>query len=309
MRTCRSLVGVALAGVLAACSSGTGGGDGVDNGLPGAASKSTPAAEVVAAENVWGDIARQIAGSALTVTSIISRPDQDPHEYESTLGDAALVAHARLVIRNGAGYDTFADKLLTAASGSGRSVLTVADVVGVHGSGANPHLWYRPSYVAATAHAIADAMGRIVPGQVPVLQRNLATFLAGEDKVQQVVAHIRAAHAGDYIAYTEPVAAYLTQDAGLRLGIPASYARAIEEGTDPSPLDDAAFKAALAGHKVRVLLYNGQVTDAATADAKRTAEKNGVPVVAVTETLPPALPDFQSWQLAQARALQAALGG
>lgn len=305
----RMLPAAVMAVVLTACGSGRGTGDGVDNGLPGGATQAKPAVDVVAAENVWGDIARQIAGTALTVTSIISRPDQDPHEYESTLGDAASVAHARLVIRNGAGYDTFIDKLLTTAPGSGRAVLTVADVVGVHGSGANPHLWYRPAYVASTARALADAMGRIAPGRVPLLQRNLAAFLAGESRVADVVARIRAKYAGEYIAYTEPVAAYLTQDAGLRLGIPASYARAIEDGTDPSPLDDAAFKQALAGHKVRVLIYNGQVTDPATADAKRVAEKNGVPVVGVTETLPPAQPDFQSWQLAQARALLGALGG
>ena len=50
------------------------------------ASRSTPAQragaalQVVAAENFWGSIAQQLAGSKVAVTSIIVNPDTDPHD-------------------------------------------------------------------------------------------------------------------------------------------------------------------------------------------------------------------------------------
>ena len=307
----RLLPWLAAVAVLAAgCTSGGGAGNGgLDNGLPGRTSGAARSAEVVAAENTWGDVTAQIAGPALSVASIVDSPDEDPHEYESTVGDAALVAHARLVVRNGAGYDTFVDKLLGSGRSGHRAVVTVADVVGLKGTGVNPHLWYRASYVAAAARAITDQLIRIAPGDAATFRRNLATLLAGERRVTDVVAQIRARHAGEKVAYTEPVAAYLVQDAGLELGIPGSYPRAIEEGSDPSPLDDARFKHALAERSVRVLLYNAQVTDSSTQDVKRLAAKHGVPVVGVSELLPPAQPDLPSWQLSVAEQLLRALDG
>ena len=41
---------------------------------------------VVAAENFWGSIASQLGGDHVTVTSIITNPDTDPHDYEPTAG-------------------------------------------------------------------------------------------------------------------------------------------------------------------------------------------------------------------------------
>ncbi|HJQ42426.1 MAG TPA: zinc ABC transporter substrate-binding protein [Jatrophihabitantaceae bacterium] len=307
------LAAVAAAAMLAGCSSGSGGsGDGLDNGLQGSgtgAAKSGGHPQVVAAENMWGNVAAQLAGSAVSVTSIIDSPDEDPHEYESTVDDAALVAHARLVIRNGAGYDTFIDKLISADSPAQRKVLTVATVVGAKGDNVNPHLWYQPSYVSAAARAIANDLARIVPSAAATFQRNLANLLAGEQQVTDVIAQIRAKYAGKKVAYTEPVAGYLVKDAGLKLGIPVSYTRAIEEGTDPSPLDDATFKHALSAHQVSVLLYNSQVADSTTEDLKKLATQAGIPIVGVTETLPPSQPNLQTWQATQARELLAALGG
>jgi zinc/manganese transport system substrate-binding protein len=312
IRLAASAVAVVL--LASACSSSGGGSSGgVDNGLPGAGSSGgtttggTP--QVVVAENMWGNVAEQIAGSAVRVTSIIDNPDDDPHEYESTVDDAALVAHARLVIRNGAGYDTFIDNLISADSPANRAVLTVSDLVGVKGTDVNPHLWYKPSYVVTAARAIAADLARIAPASTATFQRNLAAFLTGEQKVSDVIAQIRAKYAGAKVAYTEPVAGYLVDDAGLKLGIPLSYTRAIQDGTDPSPLDDAAFKHALSAHQVKVLLYNPQVTDATSEDLNKLAKKDGVPIVGVTETLPPSQPNLQTWQVAQARELLAALGG
>lgn len=264
---------------------------------------------VVAAENFWGNIAAQIGGSLVRVVSIISNPNTDPHEYQSNLQDGVAIHKADVVIINGAGYDGFMGKLLS-SSGGGAAVLTVAKIVHVTGSNPNPHLWYDPSYVDTAATAIEAELAKQEPAGASTFAANLAKFKAAEQsQVVSVIDEIKAKYAGDAIAYTERVPGYLIQQAGLHLGTPASFSQAVEDGSTPSPADNAAFEGAITGHKVKVLLYNSQVTDAETVHLKQLAASSGVPVVGVAETMPPSAANFQTWQADQARELLKALGG
>jgi len=88
------------------------------------------AISVVAGENFWGSIALQLGGSKANVQSVVTDPNADPHEYESSANDARAFAEARLVILNGAGYDDWGKKLLAANQASGRRVLILADLLG-----------------------------------------------------------------------------------------------------------------------------------------------------------------------------------
>ena len=146
-----------IALVAAACSRTTDAGAGNNLPVTLGATSHAPAGKlgVVAAENFWGDIARQIGGDTVQVTSIISDPNTDPHQYESSARDGAAIAGASLEIQNGAGYDEFINKLLAATPKSHREVLDVATVVGA-GHDANPHLWYSPDYVLKAAQASGD---------------------------------------------------------------------------------------------------------------------------------------------------------
>jgi zinc/manganese transport system substrate-binding protein len=315
LRPRHMLVTAALAGpvallALSACSSSADKDAG--NNLPNAPLTATSAANgklgVVAAENFWGNIAQQIGGDRVQVTSIISDPETDPHEYETNARDGAAIAGASFVIENGAGYDSFVDKLLKASPKSDREVLTVADVVGAKGD-VNPHLWYNPAYVTQAAQAIEAQLAKEDPANAATYQANAARFDAGEQQVLDVIDQIKAKHAGDKIAYTERVPGYLIEAAGLQLGTPASFSQSIEDGNDPSPADNAAFQLALKRHTVKALLYNAQVTSPTTQKLKSLAKSSGVPVVGVTETLPLNEKDFQTWQADQARALFTALGG
>jgi zinc/manganese transport system substrate-binding protein len=241
------------------------------------------------------------------VTSIITDPNTDPHEFESNVQDAAAIQDAKVVIINGAGYDDFMAKLIAAGGSTNHSDITVADLVGAT-SDSNPHLWYNPDYVTKAAQAIESEFAKQRPNDAKTFRANLATFLKGEQQVRDVIAQIKAKYAGTKVSYTEPVPGYLVDAAGLVLGTPASFTRALEDGRDPSPADSAAFENALKSHTVQVLLYNNQVTDSETTRLKALATSGGVPVVGVSETLPPN-EDFQTWQASQARALLAALGG
>ncbi len=299
------VLGVLAAGALAACGAGSGGNV---NDLPGSSTGDTRGRiGVVAGSNVWGDVARQIGGDRVAVTSILSDPNVDPHEYESSVTDAAAVADARLVVVNGLGYDDFVGRLLSAGHRKDLTRLTVANLVGA-AKDANPHLWYDPGYVATAARAIEQALAAAEPENAATFRANLTAFLAGQQGVTDVIAKIRAEHAGAAVGYTEPVAGYLVQAAGLRLGTPAGFSKSLEDGTDPSPVDAAAFESALRHRKIAALLYNSQVTDAETERLTKLARDSGVAVVPVTETLPKGK-DVQTWQAEQARALLTALGG
>jgi zinc/manganese transport system substrate-binding protein len=263
---------------------------------------------VVAAENVWGNIAAQIGGTHVSVTSIITDPKADPHTYETDPRDAAAISGAAMVIENGAGYDDFIDRLLSTNSNAQRDVLNLARTVGLGGGNPNPHLWYDPGYVTRAATAIADHLASHDAADAGAFHGNLRTFLTAYQPYIDTLNTIRSKYRDDPIAYTERVPGYLVQDAGLRLATPASFAQAIEDGNEPSPGDTAAMNAAISQRLVKVLLYNSQVSSPATEMVKSLAAQSGVPVVGVSETIPGSEPTMQRWQIDQAEAILAALG-
>jgi zinc/manganese transport system substrate-binding protein len=264
---------------------------------------------VVAGENMWGDIASQIGGSHVHVTSIITDPNTDPHVYESDPQDAAEIDNAQLVIVNGAGYDDFVTKTLASDASTTRRVVTGQTVLGVTGSNPNPHFWYWTARLPLVATAISDQLSVIDPKDATAFAAGAQRFDRTLSPLLGVISTIKARYAGTPIAYTERVPGYLIQAAGLTLGTPASFSQAVEDGTDPSPQDTATFDAAITGHTVKVLLYNSPVVDTQTTRIKALATSAGVPIVGVSETLPPSYPTLQAWQLAQDRALLSALGG
>jgi zinc/manganese transport system substrate-binding protein len=261
---------------------------------------------VVAAENVYGDIAQQIGGPHVHVTSILSDPNADPHLFEPGSGNALAVATAAVAIQNGVGYDAFMTKLEHAAPNAKRSVLTIADVLGVSGREANPHLWYDVPDLGRIAGAIAGALERADPAHGKSYRAGLARFDASIGPLRRAVAQISASFPGSAVAYTEPVPGYLIDAAGLKNLAPSTFTRAIEDGTEPSPQAFAAMNALMTQRRVRVLLYNTQAVSPITASVRDAAARARIPVVGVTELLPPHR-SFQQWQLAQVRQLAAAL--
>ena len=262
---------------------------------------------VVAAENVYGNIAAQIGGPDVSVTSILTNPNADPHLFQPGTATGLAVAQARVVIENGLDYDAFMTKLENASPSKSRLVVTMADVLGIHGKDANPHLWYDVPRLDRIAGAIAGALSQADPAHAAAYRKGAVRFIASLQSLRREVASIRGRFGGDFVAYTEPVPGYLITAAGLRNLAPASFTRPIEEGTEPAPAAVAAMDALVAHHRIRVLLYNSQAVSPITANLRAAAKGAGIPIVPVSETLPPGL-TFQRWQLAQARALAAALG-
>jgi zinc/manganese transport system substrate-binding protein len=262
--------------------------------------------DVVASTNVYGDITAQIGGAHVGVTSVLSDPNADPHLFEPGTQNGLAVAQAKVVIQNGAGYDDFMGRLESASPSSGRVVVTIADVLGVHGRDANPHLWYDVPRLPRIAGAIAAGLEEADPKHAAAYRDGLDRFVKSLRLLDEEVRRIRTRYAGRPIAYTEPVPGYLVAALGLRNLAPASFTRAIQNGSEPPAEAVASMNALIAGHRVDVLLYNSQAVSPITLRVRAAAQQAGIPVVGVTETLRPHL-TFQQWQLDQARSLQRTL--
>ena len=263
-----------------------------------------PRPSVVAAENFYGDIARQIGGDRVDVASILSNPDQDPHLFETTPTIVRQIAAARIVIFNGADYDAWMDKLLKAAPRVGRTVLAVAELVNKK-AGDNPHLWYDPATMPTVARALADAFSKADPAHATDYAARLETLLASLERIGGKVEEIRAKYAGVAITATEPVFGYMASALGLRVRN-ERLQMAVMNDTEPSARDIAAFEQDLKEHRVRVLLYNKQTGTKLTQRMLEIARRAKIPVVGVTETEPMGM-TYQDWMLMQLAELQNAL--
>lgn len=262
--------------------------------------------QIVAAENFYGDVAAQIGGSHVAVTSILSNPDDDPHLFESSASTARSLATADIVIYNGVDYDPWMDKLLSASTNDKRKVVVVADVTG-HKSGDNPHLWYEPKTLPAVAATVAMALESGDPANAVDYSANLQKFIAAWDKVVAGAADIKTQFAGTTVTATEPVFGYMAEAMGLTV-INNDFQIAMMNDTEPSPKDVAAFEDSLKSGAVKILFYNSQVTDDTTTRLLVLAKAGNVPVVGVTETMP-AGKTVQTWFSDEIAAVHAALAG
>lgn len=264
--------------------------------------------EVVGAENFYGDMLGRIGGDLVSATSILSDPNVDPHTYETNSQSAAAVAGARLVVENGLGYDAFVDRLIAASPRSDRVVVNVGSLLGLS-LGADPHVWYDPTTMPRVARAVEAEMARLDSANASAYQANLSRYLDSLAPLAAEVAAVRAAHAGEAIACTEPVPDYLAGALGLRVLTPPNFAKAIEDGTDPAPADVAAMRDLLTGHAVKLLLYNTQATSPVTDSIRALAVQSGIPVVGVSETMPASAGSFAAWQVGQLDQIANALSG
>lgn len=264
---------------------------------------------VVAAENFWGSIAAQLGGDRTCVNSIIVNPDTDPHDYEAKPADARLIAGARYVIVNGAGYDPWAPKLLSANPAQGRTVLTVGDFVGKK-AGDNPHMWYSPTYVDQVIDKITSDLESLDSRDASFFDQQKTRYktVALKD-YSDTIATIKQKYHGTPVGATESIFSYLAESLSLGLLTPSGYLKAISEGTDPTAADKAAVEQEIATRSIKVFVFNSQNSTPEVVSLVNKARAQNIRVVQITETLTPTNLSFQDWQTEQLKALLVALGG
>lgn len=262
---------------------------------------------VVAAEDFWGSIARQLGGEHVEVKSVIDDPETHAHDYEPRPSDGAAFATAKVAIINGIGYDPWANELLEANPSSGRKVVNVADIVGVK-EGGNPHQWYSPRSVERVIDAVTDALKQAAPPNAAYFDTQRQVFRAEKLKrYNELRGQIKAQFEGTPVGATESVFAPLAEDLGLKVLTPLTFQDAIAEGEDPTAADKATVDKQITGKQIKVLVYNSQNSTPDVAALLDKAKKAGIPVTTVTETPNPKGASFQDWQVAQLESLAGTL--
>ncbi len=255
---------------------------------------------VVASTDVWADIATTVGGDAVTVTAIIADPAGDPHSYQATAKDAAVLRSAELVISNGGGYDPFVDQVL---GGDGQRRVVAVDQ---HPETENEHVWYDLPTVAQVAGEIAAQLSQLRPAAKATFIANADAFDRKLDELEGRVSDLGTLYGGTEVAATEPVAHYLLADAKLADATPAEFVEAVEEETDPPAGAVADTQRLIDDRKVALLVHNPQTETPVVADVIARARAAGVPVVEMTETLPDGQ-DYLTWIGNQIEALAAVL--
>jgi zinc/manganese transport system substrate-binding protein len=261
---------------------------------------------LVAAENFYGNVAQQIGGDRVSVTSILNSPDQDPHLFEVSPAIVRQIAAAQIVVYNGADYDPWMEQLLAVTPRPGRVVIVAADLVDKK-AGDNPHIWYDPATMPAVARALAAALTAADPARKDDYAARLKTFLASLEPLNEKLAAIRSKYAGVTVAASEPVFGYVA--AALKLQMRNErFQLAVMNDTEPSARDVAAFEHDLRTHQVRVLFYNKQASDKLIQRLVDLARASNIPVVGVTETCPPGM-SYQDWMMSELDDTEKALAG
>jgi zinc/manganese transport system substrate-binding protein len=266
--------------------------------------------QIVAAENFWGSLVSQLGGNRTSVTSIVSDPNADPHEYESNSVNAQAIATASLVIVNGAGYDDWALRLIAAGNNQNQKVLNVADLLGKK-AGDNPHFWYSPTYVNQTVHKMYTDIVSIDSANAAYFSQQYASLNVSLGPYNSRINEISQNFAGKRVASTENIFEYLAAAAHLDLISPPAFMRAVAEANDPSPGCIAVFQSQLLNPaspgNATILVYNAQTVTPLTQQMKSEAASHGIPIVAVTETIQPSNVRFQDWMYAELLQLENAL--
>ena len=259
---------------------------------------------IVAAENFYGDVAGQIGGSDVAVTSILSNPDVDPHLFEVSPSVARAVAGARVVIANGIGYDPWLLSLLSASRRRGRKIIVVANLVG-RKPGDNPQIWYDPKTMLALARSLEQTFAAEDPAHASAYASRLRQFEASIAPIESKIALLRRKLAGTKVTATEPVFGYMFAALGMEV-LNRSFQGAVMNNTEPSASDVAAFENDLRFRRVALLVYNSQASDPIAERMERIARQAGVPVVGASETEPPGM-TYQAWMLSELDAVSRAL--
>ena len=156
----------------------------------------------------------------------------------------------------------------------------------------------------AVARAITADLIALAPSHASAFRANLKRFLASLEPWTEAIAAFKAAHHDVTAATTEPVADYLLGAMGISIETPWRFQADIMNGVDPAPQDVATEQHLFVEKEVDVFCYNQQVVDQLTTSMRQTRPANRVPVVGVYETMPTPGYNYQSWMMAETKAIE-----
>jgi zinc/manganese transport system substrate-binding protein len=260
--------------------------------------------KIVAAENTYGEVAKELGGPYVQITTILSNPSQDPHLFTTTPSTARAINQADIVIFNGADYDAWMTSILNIQGQKKRAVINVASLVNIQ-PGENPHIWYLPITMPFFAQRLTAELIALDPPHHAYFTNQLKQF---NDQYQIISARIKKLHQqlqNTPVIATESIFGYMANSLGLIMH-GEGFQNSVMNDVPPSISQIKSFEDDLTHHHVRLLIYNNQVINPLTEHMRLLAEKEHIPVLGVGEMIPLHLTYIQ-WIMSELDALEKAL--
>ncbi len=139
---------------------------------------------MLATEIFLADIAQNVAGDRLQVESLIPQ-GMDPHAFDPAPQDVKRIADSQVLIENGAGLETWLERLLANAGGERTVIVASAGLTSRkpdaghdddHGD-QDPHFWLDPNNVIRYTENIRDSLIQADPAGEATYRRNADAYI------------------------------------------------------------------------------------------------------------------------------------
>lgn len=152
---------------------------------------------VVATTSLVADVVQQVGGDTIDLQVLVPL-GADPHSFTPAPQDVAAVANADVVFINGAGLETFLEKLLESAGAEVPIVPVSAGITLLEGAahaeaqaetdaehedpeyyhdGGDPHTWFSPRNVKLWTQNIAESLSALDPAHTTAYAANAAAYI------------------------------------------------------------------------------------------------------------------------------------
>lgn len=279
---------------LAACSDDSANADG-----NGGDAGSGDTVKIVTSTKVWADVAQAVVGDAegVEVEPIIASNDTDPHSYQPTAADMALVEQADVLLAGGGHYDAWLTE--AASSDSAAIILTAIDGDGFDGHGhgeeghaeeghaeedheghdhsteVNEHIWYDTDAVKSVASTLASE-----------INAHWDIGASDEDVVKRLdeIDERKAKLPKSTTAQTHPLADDILAGTKIVDDTPEGYRRATLSESEPSAADVAAMLETIESGNLDFLIDAPQTRDQVSERLVKAAQAKGLRIVNVYES-------------------------
>ena len=274
---------------LAACSDDSANADG-----NGGDAGSGDTVKIVTSTKVWADVAQAVVGDAegVEVEPIIASNDTDPHSYQPTAADMALVEQADVLLAGGGHYDAWLTE--AASSDSAAIILTAIDGDGFdghdhgeeapeeegheghdHSTEVNEHIWYDTDAVKSVASTLASE-----------INAHWDIGASDEDVVKRLdeIDERKAKLPKSTTAQTHPLADDILAGTKIVDDTPEGYRRATLSESEPSAADVAAMLETIESGNLDFLIDAPQTRDQVSERLVKAAQAKGLRIVNVYES-------------------------
>jgi len=170
-------------------------------------------------------LARSIGSGRVEVVNLVP-PGVEPHDWEPSPQDIAIIRGASILIYNGSGFEPWAERVVASLSASGPLVVNATDGLALlsrrtddygddRETASDPHVWLDPRRYGEQAKLIVAALNTVDPPGKEIYQANLARFMERLERLEEEMQDGLAFCQRKAVVVSHAAFGYLTERYGL----------------------------------------------------------------------------------------------